>query len=219
MHLGVSPWRHLGGSAGAHRVWVGWATLPTRCAWGRGLGPGLASQVAPSQVPLPALELSPPVGNKPHPLPLGAVLTLERGSWSPQNAAFSGIQCFSGGGKSLPTARGLSEGSSRPRRASKSESLKRPQALTRATQGSLQGRCAPSRMWSEDSCTLLLWSAVFPSWSRAFAELGTPGGWEAISEPGLTTNGGAARPRPRLGTHAPFLRPDISLLPLNAQHG
>ena len=220
--MGVLPWGHLRGSE-SHRVWVesgplsqhGFLSCPASppVAPLQGLGP---------LGPLPALELSATIGSKPQPLPLGAVLTLERGSWSPHNTfwVIQGIQRVSGGGDSSPTARGLSEGSSRLRRTCRSDSLKRPQALTTSTQGSLlDRRCVTSRIWSKESGKLLFRGVSFPSSPDFFEEPGVPGDWEAISEPSLATNGGATRPRPHLGTHAPSLRPAISLPPLTPQHG
>lgn len=207
----------------SHRVWVESGPLShddfLRCP---ASPPAAPLQALGPLGPLPALELSPTIGSKPQPLPLGAALTLERGSWSPHNAfwVIQGIQRVSGGGDSSPTARGFSEGSSRLRRACKSDSRKRPQALTTSTQGRLLGRrCVTSRMWSKESGKLLFWGVSFPSSLDFFEELGVPEDWEAISEPGLATNGGATRPRPHLGTHAPSLSPAISLPPLTPQHG
>lgn len=111
-------------------------------------------------------------------------------------------------------------GSSRPRRAFKSDSLKRPQALSMSTQGSLLGwGSITSLMWSKESGKLLFWGVSFPSVLGFFEEPGVPGDWEAISEPGLATNGGATRPCPHLGAHAPSLSPAISLPPRAPHNG
>ena len=73
------------------------------------------------------------------PLTPAAVLTLERGSWSPQ-INFSGTWCFSGnrcGGGSLSKARGSRVAS---RCVCGIDSLKRPKALAMVPQDSLPGQ-------------------------------------------------------------------------------
>ena len=143
-------------------------------------------------------------GNSHRPLPPGAVLTLERGSWSPQNV-FLGIRRFLGSGTSKVTAKGLRESSRRARRVSEIVILKRPQALITVNQGRLPDQYVPPPPGNKGGCMPPLRGAVFPRSSAAFAKLRPHGGWEAISEPGLAANGGAARPppRPALETNAP----------------
>lgn len=158
--------------------------LPTRCASGGRTGPsfppGPSEARWVSHASLSQLVSSLCVGSKPPTLPPKAVLTLERGSWLPQS--FSDISCVLEGGKSWSMSRGLRAANIRARRISKIGLCKWPWALTKAPKGSQLGLCAAWTAGIKGTCTLRSWGAVLLLSSKAFGDLGSYDGWEAISE-------------------------------------